>query len=306
MDHLRLLLYLLLLAPGFAGVTVTAILHHRIRDRLLLYVLIVILAFTAGLLLFVILYYVEVIARVGIDLGFIVSLVNLCIVVLMYGCLAFVAAQLAPSGAVWPLAPLALLVVANYLVFGALTDFNTSVANWAASHATAVELISVGSASAYLAYSATLFLSNAGKPAHPNVRFLIRTLGWMLLVFSVLAVLTTALAEIAGLDLEPTAYLNFVLYLAWNVTAIIGFLRYLTHPADVFGEEGIPDAAIRRYGISNREAEVILQLSRGLSNKEIADRLHVSYTTVRTHIYNVFKKTGAGSRVELLRILSGG
>ena len=306
MDHLRLLLYLLLLAPGFAGVTVTVILYHRLRERLLLYVLIVILAFTLGLLLFVILYYVEVIARAGIDLGLIVSLMNLVIVVVMYGCLALGARRLTAAGAVWPLGPLALLVVANYLLFGVISAVNSAVAGWAAAHSSAVQLISVASASAYLGYSAVLYLRNAGKLSHPSVRFLISTLGWMLLLFSVLAVLSTALAELLGLDFRPTAYLNFVLYLAWNITAIIGFLRYLTHPTDVFGEEGIPDAAIDRYGISNREAEVILQLSRGLSNKEIADRLHVSYTTIRTHVYNIFKKTGAGSRVELLRILSGG
>ena len=37
----------------------------------------------------------------------------------------------------------------------------------------------------------------------------------------------------------------------------------------------------------------------------IADRLGVSFATVRTHVYNVFQKTGAGSRVDLLRLASG-
>jgi DNA-binding CsgD family transcriptional regulator len=128
----------------------------------------------------------------------------------------------------------------------------------------------------------------------------------MLFGFAVLAVVTTALVEALGVELAPTAFLNFVLYLAWNITAVLGFIRYLTHPVDVFAEQGVPPAALDRYGISPREADVILQLSRGLSNKEIAERLNVSFTTVRTHVYNVFKKTGAASRVELLRILSGG
>ncbi|WP_319563202.1 helix-turn-helix transcriptional regulator [Marispirochaeta sp.] len=56
--------------------------------------------------------------------------------------------------------------------------------------------------------------------------------------------------------------------------------------------------------MSGREAEVIEMLSRGMSNKEIADRLCVSFPTIRTHVYNIFKKTGASSRVELLRIAS--
>jgi DNA-binding CsgD family transcriptional regulator len=59
------------------------------------------------------------------------------------------------------------------------------------------------------------------------------------------------------------------------------------------------------FGITQRESEVVSLISQGLSNQEIADRLHVSLATVRTHIYNVFQKTGAGSRVDLLRLASG-
>ncbi len=89
---------------------------------------------------------------------------------------------------------------------------------------------------------------------------------------------------------------------AYWVTAVV---EYLTHPVDLFEGGQISEPVRRRYSISNRETEVIAQISRGLSNKEIADELGVSFTTVRTHVYNIFQKTGASSRVELLRILSG-
>jgi DNA-binding CsgD family transcriptional regulator len=46
-------------------------------------------------------------------------------------------------------------------------------------------------------------------------------------------------------------------------------------------------------------------IGRGLSNKEIASELGISPATVRTHIYNLYRKVGAGSRVELLNRLAG-
>jgi len=67
----------------------------------------------------------------------------------------------------------------------------------------------------------------------------------------------------------------------------------------------ISDAFISTYKITKREAEVVELISHGLTNQQIADRLYVSLTTVRTHIYNVFQKTGAESRVHLLRLVSG-
>jgi DNA-binding NarL/FixJ family response regulator len=115
----------------------------------------------------------------------------------------------------------------------------------------------------------------------------------------------TVAAAVGGVAVDPTDLLNSLLFVFWNVVAIAAFVKYLTHPADLFEGGEVPQTVRRRYRISNREAEVIGLISRGLSNKEIADELGVSFTTVRTHVYNIFQKTGASSRVELLRILSG-
>ena len=43
--------------------------------------------------------------------------------------------------------------------------------------------------------------------------------------------------------------------------------------------------------ISTRELEILNLLSEGLSSKEIADQLYISYDTVRTHRNNILKKT---------------
>jgi DNA-binding NarL/FixJ family response regulator len=52
--------------------------------------------------------------------------------------------------------------------------------------------------------------------------------------------------------------------------------------------------------ITPREKEVLQALGEGLSNKEIAARLHVSVDTERTHMMNILNKLGVHSRLQAL------
>ena len=53
--------------------------------------------------------------------------------------------------------------------------------------------------------------------------------------------------------------------------------------------------------ISARELEILLLVSRGLSNRRIASSLHLSEATVKRHLANVYPKMGVGSRGEAMR-----
>ena len=44
--------------------------------------------------------------------------------------------------------------------------------------------------------------------------------------------------------------------------------------------------------LSQRETDVLIQLASGMSNKEIANKLHISINTVMTHRKNISQKTG--------------
>ncbi len=52
--------------------------------------------------------------------------------------------------------------------------------------------------------------------------------------------------------------------------------------------------------LSRREEQLVELICWGLTNKEIAFRLHLSGHTVKNHIHNILKKTGATDRVDLL------
>ena len=54
--------------------------------------------------------------------------------------------------------------------------------------------------------------------------------------------------------------------------------------------------------LTPREMEVLTALSEGLSNKEIASRLHISVETERSHMMNILNKLGARSRLQALVI----
>jgi DNA-binding NarL/FixJ family response regulator len=52
--------------------------------------------------------------------------------------------------------------------------------------------------------------------------------------------------------------------------------------------------------LTNREQQVIALLGEGLSNKEIAKRLHIAVHTVKSHVHNVLEKLALHSRLEVV------
>jgi two-component system NarL family response regulator len=51
--------------------------------------------------------------------------------------------------------------------------------------------------------------------------------------------------------------------------------------------------------MTKREREVIELLSKGLTNKEIAQKIHVSTYTVKSHIHNIMEKLALHTRLEI-------
>ncbi len=51
--------------------------------------------------------------------------------------------------------------------------------------------------------------------------------------------------------------------------------------------------------LTDREAEIVMLIGEGLTNREVAERLTLSVRTVESHIYRAMLKTGTTSREEL-------
>ncbi|TXG36954.1 response regulator transcription factor [Seonamhaeicola maritimus] len=59
---------------------------------------------------------------------------------------------------------------------------------------------------------------------------------------------------------------------------------------------------ISELEISEREYEVLHAISEGLSNKEIADKLFLSESTIKTHVSSLLVKLNAKRRTQALQI----
>ena len=50
--------------------------------------------------------------------------------------------------------------------------------------------------------------------------------------------------------------------------------------------------------LSDREIEVLQLMASGKTNKTVADELHVSVNTIKTHVKKIYEKLGASNRTE--------
>jgi DNA-binding NarL/FixJ family response regulator len=65
---------------------------------------------------------------------------------------------------------------------------------------------------------------------------------------------------------------------------------------ELAGREEHPDSD--EVQLSPRARDVLVRLSWGLSNREIADELGISAETVKTHIDRLYKKLGVATRTD--------
>lgn len=62
-----------------------------------------------------------------------------------------------------------------------------------------------------------------------------------------------------------------------------------------------PEPAPVDHGLTDRETEILKMVAKGLSYKQIAERLVVSHRTVQNHVQNTLRKLQMHNRVELTR-----
>jgi len=90
-----------------------------------------------------------------------------------------------------------------------------------------------------------------------------------------------------------------VIFLCWNFLSLKQFKKESILIDKVIN---ISDEMACKWQLTGREVEISNAIMRGDSNKEIASNLNISFSTVKNHIYNIYRKTGAKSRVDLVNI----
>ena len=132
-----------------------------------------------------------------------------------------------------------------------------------------------------------------------------------LLIFATVGYVETAVhllpslrTTAATLSNEDDFLFSSIPYALYGIFLILYFLRYpIAAPLEM---NDLSDAFLSRYGITDREREIILKVTQGKSNADIAGELFISLATVKTHLHNIYTKIGIDSRYDLLaRVRSG-
>lgn len=76
----------------------------------------------------------------------------------------------------------------------------------------------------------------------------------------------------------------------------------VTSPAETSAMVEVPapsETAVSLARLSPRERDILREIARGLSNKEIARTLQIAETTVKIHVQHIFRKLNLTSRVQV-------
>lgn len=79
-------------------------------------------------------------------------------------------------------------------------------------------------------------------------------------------------------------------------------LRFLVVLAEQAPRSSLAKSLVSRFGLSARAVQLVQLTSRGLTNREIAERLRLSEATVKTYMHGLFRDVGVRNRAELVAL----
>ncbi len=111
-------------------------------------------------------------------------------------------------------------------------------------------------------------------------------------------------AATVALASENDFIFSSIPYALYGIFVIAYFLNYSV-PSSAENSP-LVEAFLTKYGITEREREIIRKVVQGKSNADIAGDLFLSTATVKTHLHNIYGKIGVNSRYSLLARLRAG
>jgi DNA-binding NarL/FixJ family response regulator len=82
------------------------------------------------------------------------------------------------------------------------------------------------------------------------------------------------------------------------IDAIKDFIPASPAPTERTPAPAAPAPVLEAAPLTDRELEILVLVARGLSNREMADRLVLSPRTIERHLENLYRKTGSRNRAE--------
>lgn len=124
------------------------------------------------------------------------------------------------------------------------------------------------------------------------------------LVFSLLILALLLLFQFSKYALISN---NLQIEIIITIIAIVFFVVGIYINKKSLNKSKIPSTEINQKKIeelelSKREYEVLQKISEGLSNKEIAEKLFLSESTIKTHVSNLLLKLNAKRRTQAIQI----
>lgn len=100
--------------------------------------------------------------------------------------------------------------------------------------------------------------------------------------------------------LSKTLIIDTLLYIAVSIKYLSETMQILLPKENAVRLHSYNSMIVSTYNLSQREKEVFSHMIRGLSYKEIGDKLNISESTIKTHMNRIFHKSGCSNRTELL------
>lgn len=307
MRHVILLVYILIFSTGFASLAGLAVIASRLSHPFAKRMIVVQSVFLANLALVALYYYLaQVLTMVGSDsaLEFWFGLVSTLLGILLYMSLGYLLRLKVFSAGNPALRKVVWILITSTITFHCLHLADNLCLSLAFVHSPPFQIATYLCIALTLLCMGLLLLLSNQSSGHPALRILFGGIGISCLLFVPLSAVEYLLANTSSFAYQPLS-LEYVVNLLINMTILVSAAKVLAkqpNSSAAFGQ--LTEQTAKRFSLTQREQEMATLIAQGLTNKEIAYKLGISEATVRTHIYNLFQKVGAQSRIELLNLLS--
>ena len=114
-------------------------------------------------------------------------------------------------------------------------------------------------------------------------------------------ILTTSASETSWPEKARALGVESFWYKEYDEHSLIEIMDRTMAGESLYPEDAprVPFGKAERSELTERELEVLRELTASLTNEEIAEKLHISVNTVKRHLQNIIEKTGFENRLDL-------